>query len=141
MDEQAELDQPDAVSGSAEAEGEDEFGRLIDAALASLPPSFLDQLGSVAIVVEDEPTPAQLAAVGAHGLYGLYQGVPRTAWGARGAPMPSKITIFRGPIARSSPTPDALAAAVTEVVHHEVAHHLGISDARLSQLARERGPR
>ena len=139
MDEQAGPQDPDAVPGSDEAE--DEFGRLIDAALASLPPGFRDQLGSVAIVVEDEPTAAQLAAVDAHGLYGLYQGVPRTAWGAAGAPMPSKITIFRGPIERSSPTALALAAAVTDVVHHEVAHHLGISDARLAELARERRPR
>ncbi len=55
---------------------------LVDAALDRLPPEFLEQLGSVAIVVEDEPTAAQLATVGARGLFGLYQGVPRTAWGA-----------------------------------------------------------
>ena len=40
---------------------------------------FRDELGSVAIVIEDEATPEQLASVGARGLYGLYQGVPRTA--------------------------------------------------------------
>ena len=34
---------------------------------------------SVAIVIEEEATPAQLAAVRARGLYGLYQGVARTA--------------------------------------------------------------
>ena len=46
-------------------------------ALERLPEPFRDQLGSVAIVVEDEATPEQLASVGAHGLYGLYQGIPR----------------------------------------------------------------
>jgi predicted Zn-dependent protease with MMP-like domain len=28
---------------------------------------------------------------------------------------------------------------VAETVRHEVAHHFGISDARLAELARERG--
>ena len=45
-------------------------------AIDRLPAQFRDRLGSVAIVVEDEATPEQLASVGAHGLYGLYQGVP-----------------------------------------------------------------
>ncbi len=109
---------------------------LVDAALDRLPPEFLEQLGSVAIVVEDEPTAAQLATVGARGLFGLYQGVPRTAWGAATAPVPSKITIFRGPLVRAYRTPTALAAGVDDVVRHEVAHHFGISDARLRELQR-----
>ena len=52
---------------------------LVVDALDRLPPAFRDQLGSVAIVVEEEASPEQLATVRAHGLYGLYQGVPRTA--------------------------------------------------------------
>ena len=56
---------------------------LVSEALDGLPPVFLEQLGSVAIVIEDEPTADQLASVKAHGLYGLYQGVPRTAYGGR----------------------------------------------------------
>jgi len=106
---------------------------VIDA-LDALPEVFRERLGSVAIVVEDEPTPEQLASVGAHGLYGLYQGVPRTGLAADGAPVPSKITIFRGPLMRANPRQDALAAAVTDTVYHEIAHHFGISDARLREL-------
>jgi predicted Zn-dependent protease with MMP-like domain len=108
-------------------------GLVIDA-LEGLPEPFRDQLGSVAIVIEQEPTPAQLASVGARGLYGLYQGVPRTAYGAETAAVPSKITLFRGPLIRASPTPEALAARVTDTVYHEIAHHFGISDARLHEL-------
>lgn len=107
---------------------------LVFDALERLPPTFRDQLGSVAIVVEEEATPEQLASVGAHGLYGLYQGVPRTSWAADQAPLPSKITIFRGPLIRANRTPERLAAAVEETVYHEIAHHLGISDARLHEL-------
>ena len=110
-------------------------GMVIDA-LEALPAPFRDKLGSVAIVIEDEATPEQLALVGAHGLYGLYQGVPRTRLSADAAPTPSKITIFRGPLVRSSRTPERLAAAVADTVYHEIAHHFGISDERLHALKR-----
>lgn len=108
---------------------------VIDA-LERLPAPFRDRLGSVAIVIEDEATPELLASVGAHGLYGLYQGIPRTGLSADGAPVASKITIFRGPLVRANRTPERLADAVAETVYHEIAHHFGISDARLLELKR-----
>ena len=108
-------------------------GFVIDA-LERLPATFRERLGSVAIVIEDEPTAEQLAAVRAPGLYGLYQGIPRTAWAADQISVPSKITIFRGPLMRSHRTPERLAAAVADTVYHEIAHHFGISDARLHEL-------
>lgn len=107
---------------------------VIDDVLERLPGAFRDQLGSVAIVVEDEATPDQLASVRAHGLYGLYQGVPRTRWGVDNVPLPSKITLFLGPLARANPTPDRLRAAIEDTLLHEIAHHLGIDDARLREL-------
>jgi predicted Zn-dependent protease with MMP-like domain len=125
---------PDGFNPPRDVDLED----LVIAALDGLPDAFRERLGSVAIVVEDEPSPAQLASVRAHGLFGLYQGVPRTTLGAESAPIPSKITIFRGPLLRAHPTPQALAAGVTEVVRHEIAHHFGISDARLRELANGR---
>lgn len=111
---------------------------LVVDAIDRLPEPFRQQLGSVAIVVEEEATTEQLTAVRAHGLYGLYQGVPRTAYSADAAPLPSKITIFRGPLVRANHTPERLAAAVADTVYHEIAHHLGISDARLHELADQR---
>ncbi|MBA2701633.1 MAG: metallopeptidase family protein [Chloroflexi bacterium] len=103
-------------------------------ALERLPAEFAGRLGSVAIVIEEEPTAEQLASVGAGGLFGLYQGVPRTAYGADQAAVPSKITLFRGPLLRVHRTPEALLAGVTDTVYHEIAHHFGISDARLHEL-------
>ena len=109
--------------------------QLVLDALEGLPAPFREQLGSVAIVIEDEPSPGQLASVGARGLYGLYQGVPRTTYGATQAAVPSKITLFRGPLVRSARDATSLATLVTETVYHEIAHHFGISDARLEELA------
>jgi predicted Zn-dependent protease with MMP-like domain len=108
---------------------------LVVDALDRLPAPYRERLGSVAIVVEDEATPELLASVGAPGLFGLYQGVPRTVYGAESAQLPSKITIFRGPLLRVYQSPEALAAAVARTVYHEIAHHFGISDARLEELA------
>ena len=115
---------------------DDPFTALVVAALDSLPEVFRERLGSVAIVVEDEASPEQLQSVRAHGLFGLYQGVPRTSWAADHSPYASKITIFRGPLLRASRTDDDLARRVTETVHHEIAHHFGISDERLRELHR-----
>jgi predicted Zn-dependent protease with MMP-like domain len=115
---------------------EPDLDAMISDALDRLPAAFRERLGTVAIVIEDEASPEQLASVGARGLYGLYQGVPRTAYGADAALFPSKITIFRGPLMRANPTPERLAAAVIDTVHHEIAHHFGISDERLHELRR-----
>jgi predicted Zn-dependent protease with MMP-like domain len=118
------------------AHGEIDFDAVIDRALEDLPAVFRDQLGSVAIVVEEEATPDQLASVRAHGLFGLYQGVPRTRWGVDGAPVPSKITLFRGPLMRANRDPARLEAAIRDTLHHEIAHHFGIDDTRLRELRR-----
>jgi predicted Zn-dependent protease with MMP-like domain len=110
--------------------------QLVEDALAGLPREFAERLGSVAIVVDDEPTPELLASVGARILYGVYQGIPRTTFGVDHAPVASKITIFRGPLMRAHRDPQALARAVESTVLHEIAHHFGISDARLRELHR-----
>src|SRR5205814_9932093 len=91
---------------------DDAFGALVEAAIAALPVEFRERLDSVAIVVEDEPTAEQLASVGAGGWFGLYQGVPRPPWGADAAALPSKISVFRGPLERAYRDPALLAAAV-----------------------------
>jgi predicted Zn-dependent protease with MMP-like domain len=142
-----DLDPPtDTAADDANAEYSadapaDPFEDLVFAALDSLPAEFRDRLGTVAVVVEDEATPEQLASVGAGDLFGLYTGVPRTAWGAGEVPLASKITIFRGPHLRHYRTIESLVMGVTDTVHHEVAHHFGISDTRLEELARERRDR
>jgi predicted Zn-dependent protease with MMP-like domain len=110
------------------------FYGFVDAAVAAIPSEFASQLASVAIVVEDWPSREQLESVNAGGLFGLYQGVPRTAFGADHVGVPSKITIFRGPLEERYRDPSALEAAVFDTVRHEIAHHLGISDARLVEL-------
>ena len=121
-----------------EEQAQGDFDELIRLAIERIPEPFASRLNSVAIVVDDEATPEQLTSVGARALFGLYQGVPRTAYGADWAQVPSKITIFRRPLEAAYRTPTGRAKAVEETVFHEVAHHFGISDERLRELQREK---
>jgi predicted Zn-dependent protease with MMP-like domain len=114
-----------------------DFDEVIDDVVDDLPEAFLSRLDSVAIVVEDEASPEQLASVGAGGLYGLYQGVPRTRFGVDNVPLPSKITLFRGPLTRANRDPERLTRAIENTLLHEIAHHFGIDDARLHELVAE----
>jgi predicted Zn-dependent protease with MMP-like domain len=115
----------------------DPFEDALGAAIERLPDAFRAQLATVAVVVADEPMAADLASTGARGLLGLYRGVPRTAPGASHAAIPSVITLYRRPLERTYRSPAALVMGVEEVLRHELAHHLGISDARLAELKDE----
>lgn len=114
------------------------FELLVDRALAGIPMPFAAALDEVAIVIEDEPTDAKLLENGLdperESLYGLYEGVPRTAWGADWSPVPNKISLYRLPLEEDFPDPDELADEVRLTVIHELAHHLGIDDDRLDEL-------
>jgi predicted Zn-dependent protease with MMP-like domain len=113
------------------------FSDLVDHALAGIPTPFREALEEVAIVIEDEPSPAQRRENELDDddvLYGLYEGVPRTAWGADWVTTPNKISLFRLPLEEDFPDPVDLAEEVRQTVIHELAHHLGIDDERLGQL-------
>ncbi len=113
------------------------FETLVERALDGIPDPFRLALREVAIVIEDEASDEQLDSGGVRPggeLYGLYEGVPRTAWGADMAIVPNKISLFRLPLEADFPDPDRLAIEVRRTVVHELAHHLGIDDARLDEL-------
>jgi predicted Zn-dependent protease with MMP-like domain len=113
------------------------FEDLVEEALNSIPMPFAAALDEVAIVIGDEPTSEQLAANDVEPddtLYGLYEGVPRTEWGADWISVPNRIILFRLPLEADFADPDDLADEVWVTVVHELAHHLGIDDDRLHDL-------
>lgn len=113
------------------------FERSVQAALDSLPPEIARLLETVAIVVEDLPTPEQAAEAAAEGdgwLYGLYEGTPLIEWGADQVPFPNVITLFRIPLQEDFPDPGERAWEIARTVVHELAHHAGIDDERLHEL-------
>ena len=116
------------------------FEQLVERALDGIPEPFQTALEEVAIVIEDDASQEQLDIAGLgrdDALYGLYEGTPRTAWGADLVPFPNKISLFRIPLVEDFPDPDELAEEVRVTVIHELAHHLGIDDDRLEELGLE----
>jgi predicted Zn-dependent protease with MMP-like domain len=120
------------------------FEELVAKAVQALPEEFLARLENITIVVEDLPSRYQLARAGlkrGQTLLGLYEGVPLTKRGGHyGMVVPDKITIFQKPIEFRCRNDAEITTEIQAVVQHEIAHHFGISDARLSQLQRQRRP-
>lgn len=116
------------------------FAELVAKAVGDLPEEFLVRLQNLDVVVEDRPSAAQLKRAGlgrGQTLLGLYEGVPQTRRGVHyGLVLPDKITIFREPIEARCTSYDDMEAEVQKVLRHEIAHHFGISDARLWQIER-----
>jgi predicted Zn-dependent protease with MMP-like domain len=106
-----------------------EFDAAVDAALEGLPEWVIDQLDNVHVVVEERP------ADGEPELLGLYEGVSLDEragdyWGA----LPDRIVVYRQPHLDLELDEDDLTAEIRRTVLHEIAHHLGIDDARLEEL-------
>ena len=114
------------------------FQELVLEALESLPREFQERLENIVIVIEDWPSPAQLAGLGIRrrrDLLGLYQGVPltkRSIW--QPTELPNKITIFQKPIEMRCSSEKEIVPKIQETVRHEIAHYFGISDKRLREI-------
>jgi predicted Zn-dependent protease with MMP-like domain len=103
------------------------FEQLVADALDSLPEELGRLMDNVWVTVEDEH-PDQ-------NLLGLYEGVPLTQRAEYGGmALPDRITIYRLPICAMSRTDREVVEAVRDTVVHEVAHHFGIDDDRLTEL-------
>jgi predicted Zn-dependent protease with MMP-like domain len=103
------------------------FEDMVVAALDSLPEDLGRLMRNVAVTVEHGPGPP--------GLLGLYQGIPLTSRTSQYAGvLPDRITIYRRAICAICDTEAEVVEQVRRTVIHEVAHHFGIDDARLTEL-------
>jgi predicted Zn-dependent protease with MMP-like domain len=118
----------------------DEFDRLVAAAYERIPARFRRRLKNLAMVVEAEPSAAQLGRLRSGGtLLGLYEGRPLTQRSVfEPFAMPDRITIFQGPHERLARTPEHLARLVEETVWHEVAHYFGMDELQVRAAERKR---
>ncbi|HVC20867.1 MAG TPA: metallopeptidase family protein [Vicinamibacterales bacterium] len=108
-------------------------------ALQTIPRPFRRAMQNIAIVVEDEPSPALLDEMGIAPpgtLLGLYQGtpLPERGWGF-GNTLPDRITIFQGPIERYGRRD--VPRAIWETLVHEVGHYFGMSEDQIGRIERE----
>ena len=117
------------------------FEALVERAVLGLPEELRERLENIDIVVAPAPTATQRRKAGLPRgvtLLGLYEGVPLTRRGAHyGMVLPDMITIFQKPIEAMCRSDAEIVREVSAVVHHEIAHHFGISDARLRELGHD----
>ena len=105
----------------------DRFAQLVADALDGIPEELGRLMDNVNVFVDDDSPPGRL--------FGLYEGIPLTRRDQYGGMvMPDRITIYRRTICAASRTEEAVVEQVRVTVIHEVAHHFGISDARLDEL-------
>jgi len=118
------------------------FESLVEKAVLNLPEEFQERLDNIDIVVEEEPSPEQLKKSRLEKgmtLLGLYEGVPLTERSSYyGMVIPDKITIYQKPIEEMCRSESEIIREVASVVQHEIAHHFGISDARLDELQKRK---
>src|SRR3954453_1866943 len=101
------------------------FEEVVGSALDAIPEPYGAALDELAIVIADEPSDDQRREneiAPDETLYGLYEGVPRTEWGADSHPMPNRITPFRLPLEEDFADPDVLADDDGVTVIHDLAH-------------------
>lgn len=114
-----------------------EFEKIVKEGIRAIPEKFLRKLENVAIVVEEEPTPAQKKKLNLRQswtLFGLYEGVPQLERGVNySAVLPDKITIFQKPIEAAAGDKKDIKEMVKNTVWHEIAHHFGMNEARVRQ--------
>jgi predicted Zn-dependent protease with MMP-like domain len=123
----------------------DEFDRLVAEAYGRIPARFRRRMKNIAMMVESEPTPQQLArsrVPAGSTLLGLYEGRPLTSRSVfEPFAMPDRITIFQGPHERLAQSPEHLAKLVDDTVWHEVAHYFGMNELQVRTAERRRRAR
>src|ERR1017187_10195038 len=114
----------------------DDFDKLVAEEYSRIPPRFRKRMKNVALMVEAEPRPEQLARgrVPRGGtLLGLYEGRPLTRRSVfESFAMPDRIVIFQGPHERLAHSPERLAPMGADTVWHEIAHYLDRKSTRLN---------
>jgi len=109
----------------------EEFEALVEQALEGLPDDFADLLDNVAVMVEEEPDPEDLEAMGfepEEEIFGLYQGVPLSQRDSFYSALPDRVIIYRGPILRHCRDRREVIREVRDTVVHELGHHFGMEE-------------
>jgi predicted Zn-dependent protease with MMP-like domain len=115
------------------------FEALVRRSLAEIPDEFRRHLESVAIVVQERPTPEQLRQWELDpddaDLLGFYDGVPLTE-GEDDAVVPRNdaIYVFQRAHEEMCASESELVDEIRRTVIHEVGHHFGLDDDRIDEL-------
>ena len=110
----------------------EEFDALVEQAMEGLPDEWAELLDNVVVMVEDEPDPEDLEAMGmdpGEDLLGLYTGVPLSERSTfhMGA-LPDRVVLYRGPILRVCDNRRQVIREIRDTLVHELGHHFGMEE-------------
>lgn len=104
------------------------FEALVAAVLDEVHEEFWPAFDNLVVVVEDHPPAGE-------DLLGLYEGVPLTERSTfDSVTLPDRISIYRMPHCETAQDEADLVGSVRVTVLHELGHHLGLSEERLTEL-------
>jgi predicted Zn-dependent protease with MMP-like domain len=110
----------------------EDFVRLVEEALDSLPKEFRKRMSNIAVLVEDlppEPLPAGKL------LLGLFHGVPRTRKSVFDLPTgPDYVMLYQKNIEAVCSTPEEIREQIRMTVIHEVGHYFGMDEEQLKDV-------
>lgn len=114
----------------------EDFARLVERAMADMPAAYAGLLDTVAVIVEDEPSPSVLQDLemeAGEELLGLYQGLSlndESFFRSEGQ-TPAQISLYRGPILRQCETDEEIVQEIADTLVHELGHHVGLDDEEM----------
>ena len=115
-----------------------EFDGMVKNALARIPQEVREHLENVVISVLKRPTPELIRQNDLdpdEPPLGLYVGIPVTERDITNPPLyPDTIFLFQGPLEEICVSIEELVEEIEITLVHEIAHAVGISEARLAEL-------
>lgn len=117
------------------------FDLIVKRAIERIPGEIRRHLKNIMITIQKRPLPEMLDDLGYPAdepLLGLYWGVPLSERSVAEPPLyPDTIFLFKEPLEEMCESKAQLEEQIEITVVHEVAHFLGISEARLAELGYE----
>lgn len=115
----------------------DEFQKMVEDAMESIPDLFKDKIANLVFLVEDYPSDSDLERLKLRdkfSLLGLYSGVPytqRNTWYY--GVTPDRIILFKKNIEYQCNDEDQLRLKIFEVLVHEIAHYFGMNEREIRE--------
>lgn len=117
----------------------EDFERLVEDALESLPEEYRTYFTNITVIVEDYPDGEDMRKLNTkkYSLLGLFSGVPYPQKGGFFSvpyPLPDKITLFQKNIESICSSERQLVEQIRKTLVHEVGHYFGLSEKELRDL-------
>jgi predicted Zn-dependent protease with MMP-like domain len=111
----------------------EQFRRLVQEALDSLPARFRERIRNVAVVVEDCPPAGE--DTGEELLMGVFEGTPTTqksVWDASAGP--DRVVLYQKNIEAVCDSDDEIRDEIRLTVLHEFGHYFGLDEVQLEDV-------